>query len=86
MPKPQLEITAKCQSSNKYQIIQFQVEISLELLFGWLKGIWAIGRWEEPKSPEPPISIPLTRVSHLDIVMFRSSHQTGNASILIAEQ
>jgi len=26
----------------------------LELLFGWLKGIWAIGRWEEPKSPETP--------------------------------
>ena len=26
----------------------------LELLFGWLKGMWATGRWEEPKSPKIP--------------------------------
>ena len=31
MPKPQLEINAKCQSSKKYQIIQFQVEISFDI-------------------------------------------------------
>jgi hypothetical protein len=30
------------------------------LPFGWLKGIWAIGRWEEPKSPEIPLVFPLT--------------------------
>jgi len=29
--------------------------VQVELLFGWLKGIWAIGRWEEPKSPETPL-------------------------------
>jgi hypothetical protein len=27
----------------------------LELLFGRVKGIWAIGPWEEAKSPETPL-------------------------------
>jgi len=29
----------------------------LELLFEWFKGIWAIGRWEEPKIPETPLEV-----------------------------
>ncbi len=33
------------------------------MLFGWLKGIWAIGRWKEAKSPETPQLTSLDRVS-----------------------
>ncbi len=33
------------------------------LPFGWLKGIWAIVRWEEPKSPVTPQRYSLTFVN-----------------------
>jgi len=49
----------------------------LELLFGWLKGIWAIGRWEEPKSPEIPQILALTFYSQEGTLNFieRGNHR-----------